>query len=84
MDIDLVKFKKRTKGSIDSPAGGSGVIHGVLVGLRRRLGSPRAARHRRSRGEVLAVHSARIITVSHYLTRTSIISNSLTLVASQT
>lgn len=35
-----------------SPASGSGVVHGVLVGLRRRLGSPRATRRRRSRGAV--------------------------------
>lgn len=84
MEIDLLKFENGIEESIDSPAGGSGVIHGVLVGLRRRLGSPRAARHRRSRGEALSVHSARIITVPHYHTRTSIISNSLTLVASQT
>lgn len=36
-----------------SPASGWGVIHGVLVGLRRRLCSPRAARHRRSRGDAV-------------------------------
>lgn len=66
-----------------SPAGGSGVIHGVLIGLRRRLGSPRAARHWRSRGVALPPHCDRIITSPRpHDTRTAIISNSLTLVAS--
>lgn len=46
----------------DLPAGGCGVVHRVLIGLRRRLGSPRAARHRRSRGVALPPHCDRIIT----------------------
>lgn len=61
-----------------SPAGGCGVIHRVLIGLRGRLGSPRATRHRRSRGDavLLTVNAAshKHAHCCHHTTDTSCIS----------